>query len=134
MNLTEAKKAYEDCSQKLSDIVRQLAFAGIGVVWIFRISNSDKSIIPEDLNWTLFWLIITLILDVTQYLISSGTWYVIYYIHKHKVKNKGKDDDGITLDEKERWNLPSWLAWGGKVITLCISYILLAMYIYDKLG
>ena len=41
MKLSEIRKAYEELSGLLSKISRQLAFAGIGIVWLFRTTGAD---------------------------------------------------------------------------------------------
>lgn len=132
MKLSEIRDAYESLSGKLSDIVRQLSFAGIGIIWIFRVSNSENSIlISKELYWPLLWLVITLILDALQYLISSLIWYFVYC--KYKKDNKNNDDGKVIVKEKERWNIASWVFWLLKTITLSIAFVYLACYLVDKL-
>jgi hypothetical protein len=42
MKLQKARDTYYEYSGKLSDITRQLSFAGIAIVWIFR--AGDKGV------------------------------------------------------------------------------------------
>lgn len=49
MRLSQIREAYEELSGKLSDVNRQLAFAGIGIIWIFKITDDHSPIIPNEL-------------------------------------------------------------------------------------
>ena len=126
MKLSEIRKAYEELSGKLSDIVRQLAFAGIGIIWIFRINGTNNSIlIPKELSIPLIFLIITFVLDILQYLISTIIWYFFYC----KERKDGKKEDE-EVQEKEVWNIPSWIIIFLKTITLMVAYIFLFIRVF----
>lgn len=133
MKLSEIRDAYEVISGKLSDINRQLAFAGIGIIWIFRVSGSDEisSSVPKELLWPLIFLVVSLFLDVMQYFISTIIWYGVYC--KNRKKNKSVDDEKIRVNEKEWWNIPSWICFILKLVALIPSYILMFLYVWDKL-
>lgn len=91
MKLEEAKQAFYDASGTLSENVRKLAFAGIAIIWIFRVGNTAANLaFPPSLLWPLIAFIIALIVDVAQYLYKSTTWW-LYYAWKHK---QGIRDDG----------------------------------------
>ena len=91
IKLEEAKQAFYDASATLSENVRKLAFAGIAIIWIFRVGNTAANIaFPRPLLWPLIAFIAALILDVAQYLYKSTTWW-LYYAWKHK---QGVHDDG----------------------------------------
>ena len=49
MKLSEYKKTYEDFSGKASNVVRQLSFAGIAVIWIFKVQSNGSLKIPDTL-------------------------------------------------------------------------------------
>ena len=44
MKLSEIRDAYEEISGKLSDINRQLCFAGFAIIWIFNKTDNDISV------------------------------------------------------------------------------------------
>ena len=89
MKLSEIRKAYEDLTGKLSDINRQLCFAGFGIIWIFNKTSNELSV-PPQLYVPAIWLISSLFIDIIQYIYSSLTWAIYYNIKREKDKN---DDD-----------------------------------------
>ncbi|GHV14422.1 hypothetical protein FACS1894179_01480 [Bacteroidia bacterium] len=130
MKLKEIRESYEFHTGKLSDIVRQLAFAGIGIIWIFRTSNSDNSnYIPNELLYPLISLITSLVFDIFHYLYSSVFWYIIYFKSRKKDNNEESD-----VEEKECWSIPSWLFFALKTLFLIIAYILLFIYLLKILN
>ena len=78
LKLSEIRKTYEDLTGKLSDINRQLCFAGFGIIWIFN-KTGNETIIPSELYEPAVWLVISLAIDVIQYVYSSIAW-AIYYL------------------------------------------------------
>ena len=44
MKQSEIREAYEELSGMLSKFNRQLAFAGIGIVWLFRITDNNGNV------------------------------------------------------------------------------------------
>lgn len=117
MKLSEAKGAYEDSTRTLSNINRQLCFAGFAVIWIFNKTSLNFSI-PHELIFPSVCFMASLIFDILQYIISTIIWY-IKYLHGNK---GGNDDSEFTIEVKECVNLPMWIFFFLKIIALCIGY------------
>ncbi len=129
MKLSGIRKAYEELSGKLSDIVRQLAFAGIGIIWIVRLNKPDSSVsISPELSLPLILLVVTLFFDTLQYLISTIIWHSFY--HKSYKKNPNEDRE---VNENESWNIPCWIIFYIKVVILMAAYIFLFIYLWKIL-
>lgn len=128
MKLSEIRTAYEELSGKLSDINRQLCFAGFAIIWIFNKSIGDFSV-PQDLYLPAFLLCSALFTDLLQYVISSASWY-IYYLRK---RNNANGDDNIEVAEPEMLNLIPWGLFFLKVILLVLGYILIGIFLISKL-
>ena len=147
IKLKDVKEAYEELSGKASEVVRQLAFAGIGVVWIFNRSNDTGALnnsccrnvsnlvgecndigfdIPEGLMSALFLLCLAVAIDLLQYTVSTGIWYVIYLIH-HK---KNVDDETKELPDPEYTNILPWLLWLSKIALTIWAYVLIAKFLF----
>jgi hypothetical protein len=78
MNLSEARGHYYFFSGKLSDVNRQLCFAGIAVVWIFAIKDSTGHItLPGELTRPLYCFVLGLSFDLVHYAISALSWGVL---------------------------------------------------------
>lgn len=99
MTLKEARGAYDYFSGKLSDVVRQLSFAGIAVIWIFK---NGTSVVPFDerLVWPLRFLVSALACDLLHYAYSALAWGRFAHLHD---KNGVKDSEEVSPDEKINW-------------------------------
>ena len=128
MKLSEIREAYEDLSGKLTDINRQLCFAGFAIIWIFNKSTGDFSV-PQDLYLPAFLLCSALFADLLQYIVSSALWY-IYYLKKRSNHN---GDDSIEVDESEKLNIIPWLLFYLKSILLVVGYVFIGLFLISKL-
>lgn len=127
MKLSEIREAYEELSGKLSDINRQLCFAGFAVIWIFNKSEEGISI-PQELYKPTFFFVLSLLLDILQYTISTFIWY-FYYLNKRK---EDKDENTQEVCEPEYLNILSWILFISKVALSLYGYFVLAYYLYDN--
>jgi small-conductance mechanosensitive channel len=123
MKLREAKEAYQDCSGILSSNVRNLCFAGIAIVWVFRIGTD----IPAPLLAPLLCFVLSLSLDLLQYIVSSLVWWAFYLI-----KEKELNDEDETRAPKHI-NLPAELLLASKIIAVCVGYILIAKFLIGRI-
>lgn len=128
MKLSEIRKSYEDSSGKLSSVNRQLAFAGIAVIWIFRKSDIGSINIDKDLTLPSLLFVVSFFLDILQFLSQSLIWYS-YYWYK---RNEGALEDK-EMNEPERPNIIPWSFLILKVIALIIAYWFLGLYLWKEL-
>jgi hypothetical protein len=74
---------------KLGYINRQLAFAAIAVIWIFKIKNGENYGIPADLFLAVKYIVASLIVDVFHHF-----WLTFYHVIAHwyfdEIKHKKK--------------------------------------------
>jgi len=136
MKLSGVRQAYYDSSAKASDIIRNLNFAGIAVVWIIKKGkdNGDVSFSPF-LYWPLIIFVISLLFDSLQYIYKSLV-FSFYARHKEKeffdLKRPNPDEEDIPLP---RWfNWPSLFFFWGKISVNQIGYILLIIFIAKQLS
>lgn len=71
MHWEEYRKAYYEFSAMASERSRQLAYAGIAVIWVFR-SSDDK--LDSSLIWPLGLFVAGLFLDLIQYVVATLVW------------------------------------------------------------
>ena len=102
MNLKEIREAYEELSSTLSSVIRQINFAGIAIIWIF-VGKEGKAIDQFLLSASLL-VVISIILDVLQYLIGTVIWHIIY-IYKH---TKDTEDEYQKVRDREWINFITW--------------------------
>jgi hypothetical protein len=64
-------------SGKASDLNRQLGFAGIALIWLFKKDVSGQIVIPHILIWAGALIVVSLTLDMLHYCIGWYTWAFI---------------------------------------------------------
>jgi thiamine transporter ThiT len=78
---------FYEFSGKASDINRQLAFAAIAVIWLFKTDTPNGQItIPHDLIWPGILIVAALAADLLQYVAGSLIWgsYARYLERRHR--------------------------------------------------
>lgn len=71
MTLRDAKSAYEEHSGKASDIVRQLSFGGIALIWLFRLGTEKQFTLDQAMLRAALFIFLALFFDFLQYLASA---------------------------------------------------------------
>lgn len=134
MTLKEIRDDYVRYSTNVSELSRNLAYAGIGIVWIFKQSSTGDedvstfmSSIPCELKWPLILFIVVLILDLCQYVIQTAIWYPYYAKHKELHKNEKEDD--VNLQEPEIYSAIPWCFWLFKLIMVMIAFFLMGLFL-----
>ena len=98
--------------------MRQINFAGIAIVWIFVGKETETVPVPQHLYNACTFLVISIILDVLQYLVGTFSWHMCY-LFKHKKNVADKDTD---IHESEWVNVIPWLCIYAKTIVTAIGY------------
>ena len=121
MKLSEAREHYYYFSGKLSDISRQLCFAGIAVVWIFAVKEGSSSYhLPPELLWPLGFFVFGLALDLLHYGVAAASWGII---HRLKESSGVGEEADIRTPAKINY-VPVTFFWA-KVCATLIGYVLL---------
>lgn len=129
MKLSEIREDYEELSGLLSKFNRQLAFAGIGIVWLFRTTDTlGKTSIDTEMLTPILCFVISFGFDLLQYLWQSYAWYIFYW---YKRKKGCKEED--EMNEPEWPNVIAWILFTVKVAALIAAYIHLGLYLYSLL-
>lgn len=129
MTLKDARDAYYGLSAKLSDIVRQLSFAGIAVIWMFRVSSDKTGIAFQPvLVWPLLLFVVALAFDLAHYLYGSIAWSS--FAHREEKKGR-RDEDKVKPHESINW--PSNIFFYCKAASCILAYMLLISFLKDKI-
>src|SRR5262245_49460778 len=78
MKLPGYRETFYVYSGKASDICRQLAFAGIAVIWLFKKDVVGQPTLPIELIWSGVFIVLSLVADVFQYVLASIVWRLFY--------------------------------------------------------
>ena len=129
MNLADYRASYYELSGKASDVARQLAFAGIALIWIFHQSGGNPIAIPPLLILPAALFICGLGFDLLQYAGGALIWGVF---HRYQEKRLG-------VDSKKALSAPAWFNWPGifffwsKLVLVLAGYVLLLRYVLSVL-
>lgn len=125
MKLSAARECYYSHSGNASTVARQIAFAGIAVVWVFNRPLVDRTInLPGDLIGALLLLCVALALDLMQYIFSTATWGIWSRLKEKEFKHKFHDDPSVEP--------PAFLNWPG--IAMFCSKLTILLWAYAQLG
>ena len=123
-DLDDAKSARNDCTKALGDVVRQLAFAGIAIVWILRSEPLKTGLtFTSEFFWPLLFFSLSLSFDLLQYIWSSALWDTVVMIWSRRKSPKSENDP--IPKWVEYLNAPTRIFLWAKAMSLVMGYILL---------
>jgi hypothetical protein len=127
MKLSDYRKTYYEYSGKASDVARQLSFAGIALVWVFKLDSKPIPNIPEQLFFPAALLTAALALDLLQYTISAMVWGS--FARSQEKLRSSKEEDPI-LSAPRFYNWPGLSFFWTKIVVVIWAYMLIFKYIF----
>ncbi|NLW30918.1 MAG: hypothetical protein GXY77_05610 [Fibrobacter sp.] len=124
MKLIEYKSDFYQLSGKASDINRQIAFAGIAIIWIFRITKNDTISMPTGLLLPVKLFVFGLALDLIHYVWSSSTWGIFHMIKEWQFKNENKE-----VSHSRLLVVPIWILFYLKIFSVLLAYYFLFRFV-----
>jgi hypothetical protein len=130
MELSKYKEDYYFFSGKTSEIVRQLALAGIAVIWIFHFNDNTKPVVPRNLIVPIFLFAITLSLDLLQYVYATIAWGIFHRYNEKKKVKKPQDNPNLLA--------PSWMNWPtlffftAKILAVFSAYFIILSFLWHQ--
>lgn len=148
MKLKKAWEIRNNASSTASKVVRQLALAGIAVVWLLAGGLQTSGInLTTRLLFAGFALALSLFLDLTQYVVKAIVWGLWarkgektaqgWKKDDRKAWNRKKviDEEAEDLGEAPDWfNVPSWWFWSLKVAAMVAAYVLIFIDLVDRIN
>lgn len=80
---------------KASDVNRQLALAGVAIIWIFNNPDGSKILLCDALILPLIFLVVSLAIDLIQYVLGSVIWGIFFEIKEYQVNHQNLLNDNI---------------------------------------
>ncbi|HKQ07931.1 MAG TPA: hypothetical protein VJ464_22585 [Blastocatellia bacterium] len=129
MKLEDSRENYYFFTGKVSDIVRQLGLAGIGLVWVFKIDVGGRPVVPPDLATAAKWIVIGLGFDLLQYVYGALAWGIY---NRYKEKSDIDVDTEFTAPPQINWptNTFFWL----KVGAILTAYVYILKFLATYIG
>ncbi len=130
MKLENTRQAYYDSTSRASELSRQLSFAALAIVWIFKTDQPGGSIgVPHALLWPSALAVFSLGFDILQYIYGSVAWG-IYNRHKEK---------RIGLNDEQEFSAPPYINWPTniffylKISAVLVCYVGLLRYLFQAI-
>lgn len=131
MKLSDARNSYYGYTADASAVARQIAFAGVAVIWLFNAPIDGKAInLPSELTFVALLLVISLSFDLLQYVIASLIWGI--FSRKIETQNHSNDDDPDCL-ASPFMNWPTLFFFWGKILFLICAYYFLAQFLISHI-
>jgi hypothetical protein len=124
MKLKDARDLYYFHSGKSSDLMRQLALAGLAVIWLFKYEVIGVPKVPQQLLVPLVLIVLGLAFDLFHYVVATGIWG---YFHWHKERTGTCEDSEFLAPPKLNW--PALALFWMKVVSILAAYCLLLQYL-----
>lgn len=129
MNVKSCWANFRFYTSKTSDIARQLAFAGIALIWIFKTEAPDKTVLLHPfLHNAGFFIVLGLVLDIAQYLAGSIIWHLF---SRHKELEES--DSSAEFRAPSCINIPMNALFYIKIVPIAIAYWYILRFLYYTL-
>jgi hypothetical protein len=134
MKIAEIKTHYDFYSGKVSDLVRQLAFVGLAVVWIFKVDMNGSPKIPHEMALPTVFLILALFLDLVHYGYGTIKYERLYDASERQKKaDKLAEDYNFRVSYKWVVRPMDWLLYG-KAASVLIAYAMLLFFLVRRVS
>lgn len=124
MDLDGFRKSYYERSGKASDVARQLSFAGIALIWIFKAERGGPDSVPTELYLPAVLFVVALALDLLQYAWGAFIWGAFC-----RYKEKKGVNPNAELVAPPWFNWPALACFWLKLAAVVAAYWLVFNYI-----
>jgi hypothetical protein len=128
VKLKDARDNYYFYSGKTSDILRQMALAGVALAWIFKHDVNGTPVIPAGLLAPTFLVVLTLVFDFAQYISGTIAWGTY---NRYKEKKVGEEAEFLA---PAMINWPALAFFVLKAGALVIAYVLLLGFLRGQVS
>jgi hypothetical protein len=128
MKLEEYRKESYEFSKRASELNRQLGFAGIALIWLFKSDVGGHTTIPTILIWVGGLIVLSLTFDMLHYCVGWYTWRSYF---------RGKAAEGFSedaqIDPGPRFASPIIAFFVTKIVCIIAAYILIFSFLVKTL-
>ena len=129
MILQRYREDFYTYSGKASDVSRQLAFAAIAIIWLFKKDTASQLTIPQELILPGIFIVSALAVDLLHYCLGALTWYLFY-----RSKEREKVSETAEIQHSEWLERPiSFLFWI-KIILVIVAYWFILKFLLQAFG
>jgi hypothetical protein len=131
VKLAEYRKTFYEFSGKASDVSRQLAFAAIAVIWLFKsdLKGGEHLTIPHALILPGILIVTALAVDLLQYVLASLIWRLYY-----RCLEKKRVPADADVQHSPWLEIPITALFWVKVFLVVLAYIFILLFLLEALG
>lgn len=128
--LSEYLKQYREVTKTTSEIVRTLSLTGVVVVWTFRNSTENQKLFADLLIKALLFIIISVTLDLMQYIFMSISLKLFHKKNEIKLQNNEiKSEEADELEYPRTLSAIPTIIFYLKILSMFIGYFFIYKYI-----
>ena len=132
MKLSEFKTDFYEFSGVASSCSRQIAMAGIALLWLFKYGDTpDTYTLPIELFLPALFLIASLGSDLIQYVLGAVIWGGF---HRYHEKRRSSEDDDPSIEAPPYYSYPIYFFFGLKIIFVLSAYFLILSFALSKVS
>lgn len=125
--LDRADEAYQRRSSSASSVCRQLCFAGIAVIWAYRVFDDGRYFVPIRLAIPSALIVAALAVDLLQYTLATLLWGGFRRMIERKIKRR----PAIAPTEAPAWiNWPAVVLFWLKIVLAIVAYVFILIYLW----
>lgn len=133
MKLSDIRNDYFTYSTRVSEIIRNINFAGIAMLWVLSHEETEIFFCNNENLIPLRFLVLSMVTDVLQYLLQTIIWYRFYTCKKKELLKKQVEDvESSIVNEKELYSIIPWCFWGLKILFTIIAFIFIAVILFSN--
>lgn len=128
MSLKLIQDRYTYYTNTASTLCRQLGFAGIAVIWVFRHDVPGAYAIPEGLYLPSIAILTALTLDIIHYLAGATIWS--YWLNLKDAEGATRD---IQFEMPKSYHRPVQFLFYAKIFSMVFAYCLILTFLYQEI-
>lgn len=141
MTLEKLKSDWEATTGLVSARVREIALAGIAVIWMVRVGGEDSGGLKWDsnLNWCIFAFLLSLSFDLAQYLWKAcftgglAAWHYSRLLREARTATVTEEMDRTNVKVDVWWVRPVDILFFAKIAACLAGIIYLLMLLWGSL-
>jgi len=130
VKLADYRADFYTFSGKASDLCRQLAFAGIALIWVFKVNGAAGPSLPPALYWPSALIVSALAFDMAHYVVASVIWRTFF----RQKEREGVTENDESVSHSEWLEAPIWILFVIKILFVSSAYILLLSFLWTHIS
>ena len=129
MKLEEYRQTFYTYSGKASDLNRQLGFAAIALIWLFKIDRGGQLAIPDTLIVPGILIVLSLCFDMLHYCVGTVIWRCFY-----RTKEKNGVSEEAEIQHSVWLERPIYALFAMKIVFMMSAYVGILLFLIKTLS